>query len=131
MSKQSNAIRYTANTARILLGAAFVFFGFGYFFMTIPAPDTTTVMGQFSAGLAATVYFMPFLKTVEGLCGLMLFFKRTTPLALIVLAPIVVNIALVGIFIDKQALPIAAIITVFGVFLAWFNWDKFAGIFKA
>ncbi|HYD03897.1 MAG TPA: hypothetical protein VEC16_06395 [Alphaproteobacteria bacterium] len=130
-SKENNFLKYTTTVSRILLGAIFVFFGFGYFFMPMPPLDMETKAGQFAAGLAASVYFMPFLKIVEGIAGLMLLFRRWNPLALIILAPIVLNILLYDIFVDTRGLAIGIVIVLLTGFLVWRNWDKYAGLFKA
>lgn len=130
--KEKKGLKYASIAARILLGIVFVVFGFGYFFMKMPPLDTTTPMGQFAAGLLAAGYFFPFLKIVEGICGLMLFFKRWTPLALLVLAPIIIQILLFDIFLASSAeLVIGVVVAALAIFLAWCNWEKYAALFEA
>ena len=131
-SSESKAKRYTANTARIFLALIYFVFGFGYFLM--PEPDMSMFPPKavaFMAGLAATGYFFPFLKIVEGICGFMLFFKRWTPLSLLILAPITINILLYGIFIDRSGLPMHIPMVASSIYLMWYNFDKYAPIFKA
>jgi hypothetical protein len=131
-SQESKAKRYTANTARIHLALIYFVFGFGYFLM--PEPDMSMFPPKavaFMAALLATGYFLPFLKIVEGICGFMLFFKRWTPLSLLILAPITINILLYGLFIDPSGLPMHAVMVAASVYLMWYNWDKYAPLFKA
>lgn len=128
--KENKGLYYTSIGARILLGLAFLVFGFGYFFMKDMPMDVTTPAGKFFSALLATGYFMPFLKTVEGVAGFMLFFKRWTPLALLILAPIIIQIILYGIFLDSSGLVIGVVCALLAAFLAWYNWDKYAGLFK-
>ncbi len=128
--KENKTLKYCAIIARFLLGLVFFVFGFGYFFMGDMPIDVKTPAGQFAAGLLATGYFFPFLKIVEGIAGLMLFFKRTTPLALLVLAPIIIQIVLFGIFLDQSGLPVGFLCAVFAVFLGWYNWDKYSKLFE-
>jgi len=128
--KESKIIKYTAITARVLLGLVFFVFGFGYFFMGEMPIDVKTPEGQFAAALLATGYFFPFLKIVEGIAGLMLFFKRWTPLALLILAPIIIQILLYDIFLGPSGLIIGIVCVVLAAFLAWYNWDKYAALFK-
>ncbi len=129
--KENKTLQYTSTIARILLGIIFFLGGFSYFFMKEIPLDLTTPGGQFASALISTGYFFVFLKLVEGVAGFMLFFKRWTPLALLILAPIILNILLYGIYLDSAALVTGVVMTVFAVFLAWCNWDKYAGLFEA
>lgn len=131
MAKESKTLHYTATGARILLGLVFFVFGFGYFFMGDVPLDTTTPGGQFAAALIATGYFFTFLKIIEGVAGFMLFFKRWTPLALVILAPIVVNILMYAVFLAPEGIVISVLLVVLEAFLAWYNWDKYAPLFSA
>jgi uncharacterized membrane protein YphA (DoxX/SURF4 family) len=129
--KQSKGLRYSVTGARILLGLIFFVFGGMYFFMKMPVPDTTTAMGKFSEGLMASGYFMPFLKGTETLMGLLLLLNRFTPVALLVLAPIMLNILLFHSFLEPSGLPIALLNVALALFLAWANWAKYKGLFEA
>ncbi len=129
--EQSKALRYTATGSRILLGLVFFVFGFGYFFMPKMPIDMTTVAGQFASALLATGYFFPVLKVIEGIAGFMLFFKRWSALSLIILTPIIIQILLYDIFLDRSGLIIGVVCVILAGFLAWCNWDKYEGLFKA
>lgn len=133
---ENKKLKYTYNIARIILALVFFVFGFSYFFTPAESMvlDLNTSSGQFMSALLATGYFLPFLKFVEGLAGFMLFFKRWTPLALIVLAPIIINIALANTLlapISSFGIGIALAIVVIAVFLAWYHRDKYAPLFRA
>jgi len=107
--------------ARVLLGL--VFFGAGVAaFVTHFAtpPDLPLALQTFNQGLAASIYFMPFLKAVETLCGLLLLLNMWVPLALVVLAPIIINIALVHAFLAPEGLVLAGILVVLEAYLAFF-----------
>lgn len=93
--------------------------------------DLNTPGGRYMAALLATGFFMPFLKVVEGICGLMLFSKRWTPLALLILAPIIIQIVLYALFLDPTGLVISALCAGLAGYLAWYHWDKYEGLFKA
>lgn len=81
--------------ARILLGLLFFVFGLNGFLNFIPAPPMEDpVVLAFMGGLMGTGYFFPFLKAIEVLCGLALLSGFYVPLALVVLAPITLNIVL-------------------------------------
>jgi putative oxidoreductase len=127
---ESKALKYTALTARILLGLVFVVFGFGYFFMGDMPIDISTPAGKYASGLLASGFFFPFLKIVEGIAGLMLFFRRWTPLALLILAPIIIQILFYDIFLDSSGLIVGIVVTILAIFLGWYNWDKYKGLFE-
>lgn len=105
--------------ARLLLG--FVFFASGIaFFLTTPPPMEGAI-AKFFEGMAATGYFFNLLKVTEIVCGLMLLSGYFVPLALVVLAPIVLNIFLVHFFIAQDGLIIAIALGVLEVYLAFFS----------
>lgn len=107
--------------ARVLLGL--VFFGSGIFgFISHFAfpPDLPANLLEFVKGLTASSYFLPFLKGTEIVCGAMLLSGRFVPLALVVLAPIIINIVLTHLFLAPSGLPLALVIAALEVYLAFF-----------
>lgn len=106
--------------ARILLGLIFFVFGLNGFLHFIPTPPMTGPIADFFNGMMASGYFFPLLKGTEVLCGLFLLIGAFVPLALVVLAPIVVNILCVHIFLAPEGLPMAAVIAVLMVYLSFF-----------
>jgi uncharacterized membrane protein YphA (DoxX/SURF4 family) len=107
--------------ARSILG--FVFFGAGLFGLIKgmqPPPDLPESMKTFIAGMTASVYFFPFLKSAETICGLMLLTGMYVPLALVVLAPIILNIFLVNAFMVPSGLPLAIVLGALEIYLAFF-----------
>lgn len=107
--------------ARVLLGL--VFFGSGVFaFISHFAfpPDLPANLLTFVNGLVASHYFMPFLKGTEIACGLLLISGAFVPLALIVLAPIIINIFLTHLFLAPSGVPLALIIGALEIYLAFF-----------
>lgn len=107
--------------ARLLLG--FVFFGAGMAGLLTPPPpmdDLPEALKTFTAGLMAAKYFMPFLKVTEVVCGAFLLSGFFVPLALVVLAPIVLNIFLTHLFLAPSGLVLAVVILVLEVYLAFF-----------
>jgi uncharacterized membrane protein YphA (DoxX/SURF4 family) len=110
--------------ARLLLG--FVFFASGIMGLMMwinkspMPPDLPERLVIFNKGLEASIYFMPFLKIVETLCGAMLLVGWFVPLALVVLAPVILNIFLVHSFLAPSGLPLAIILGLLMVYLAFF-----------
>lgn len=80
--------------ARVLLGLIFLVFGANKLLHFIPQPPMPAAALPFITGLAASGYLITTLAIVEIAAGALLLAGRFVPLALTLLAPIVVNIAL-------------------------------------
>lgn len=104
---------------RVLLGALFLFGGIAFFFTT--PPPLTGDMATFFAGLAASKYFFLLLKGTEIACGALLVSGFFVPLALVVLAPISLNIFLVHAFLEPSGLPTAIAIGAAMIYLSFFS----------
>jgi uncharacterized membrane protein YphA (DoxX/SURF4 family) len=105
--------------ARILVGLIFFVFGLNGFFNFIPAPAHTGSAGAFLGGLAASGYFFPFLKLTETIAGAALLANRYVPLALAVLAPVVLNIFAFHVALEPESAAVAVVLLGLEVFLAW------------
>ena len=104
---------------RVLLGLIFAASGIA-FFLTTPPPMEGPI-ADFFKGMMATHYFFYLLKGCEILCGLALISGFFVPLALVVLAPIVLNILLVHAFLLPSGLPLALVLVVAEIYLALFS----------
>jgi hypothetical protein len=90
----------------------FVVFGSNIFLHFIPMPPfPATLAGDFSKALMEShyVYVVGFLQ-VAG--GLLLLIGRYVPLGLTLLGPVIVNILLFHIFLDRAGLPMALVVSV-------------------
>ncbi len=105
--------------AQALLGLVFFVFGLNGFFEFLPMPEMGAEAGAYMGGLAATGYFFPVLKTVEVVSGLLLLLRLFSPLALVLLAPIVVQILLFHVYLDPAGLPMAIVITLLAAYLGF------------
>src|SRR5688500_4753387 len=91
------------HAARILLGLLFLFASVTYFLNLIPPPtELPDAVMAFNGGLAGTRYFFPLLKGTELVAAVLLLANRFVPLALVLLAPIVVNIVLFHAFLAPE-----------------------------
>lgn len=108
--------------SRILLGLIFFAFGLmGLFNVFEPPKELPEKLQAFNAGLAASGYFFQLLKGTEAVCGLLLLLGWFVPLALVVLAPIVLNIFLVHVFLAPDGLPVAVVVGVLTAYLSFFS----------
>jgi len=113
---------------RTLMGLLFLFGSVFYFLMAmgiVPTPPMEGPVKTFNEGLAASGYFFNLLKITEFICGLLLVTGRFVPLALVILSPIVINILMVHIFLDRSGLPVAAFLVLATLFLAYCYRDAF------
>jgi len=113
-------MRIAAIIVRVLMGLMFVFSAAVYFFKLMPVPEMTGPIKTFNEGLAASGYFMPFLKGVETIAGLALIVGLFVPLATVVILPITVNIFLVHLFLAPEGIPIAIFMFGGNLFLAYY-----------
>ena len=88
----SNRLHLLPLIARVLLGLIFFVFGLNGFLGFLPQPPLPEGAGAFIGSLIATGYLFPLLKGTEVLAGALLLSNRFVPLALTLLAPILVNI---------------------------------------
>lgn len=79
--------------SRLLLGLLFAVFGLNGFLNFIPMPPPTGVAGQFMGALFVSKYLLV-VFALELIAGALLLANRFVPLALAMLAPILVNIVL-------------------------------------
>jgi uncharacterized membrane protein YphA (DoxX/SURF4 family) len=119
-------MRHLPTIARIFFGLVFLASGIAGFFVTMP-PDAP----EFGRALMNTGYMFQFIKVVELLCGLLLVLNRFVPLALTVLAPIVINIFAFHLFLDLKDIAPAIILAALEIYLAWVYRDSFRPMLAA
>ena len=79
--------------SRILLGLMFLVFGLNGFLHFIPAPMPTGIAGQYIGALFVS-HYLAVVFALELAAGVLLLANRFVPAALVILAPILVNIVL-------------------------------------
>lgn len=113
---------------RWLLGLIFVVFGLNGFFPVIPIPELEPSGRQFMDILieSGMIYSI---KAFEVLGGLLVLNRRTTPLGLVLLGPIVVGIVLFHLFLAPATITLALIASVVWAVLIWHDRERFRGLF--
>lgn len=128
----SDAIRSKFPTvARIFLGLIFFVFGLNGFLQFIPQPPLAEPAGAFMGALAATGYMFPLIKGTEVVAGLLLLSGRFVPLALVLLAPVIVNIALFHVVLAPANMVMVVALLALETYLAWAYRDAFRGVLQA
>ena len=111
-----------APVTRVLLGLIFSGFGLNGLLQIVPPPTAQGAAAVFMGGLTASRYFFPLLFITYLFAGAALLVGRFVPLALTVLAPIIVNILIMHLFVpsSKAEMCLAVLVTVLEMYLAWF-----------
>jgi len=117
--------------SRITLGLIFCLSGINHFFSLLPMPAMTGSTAAFYDGLRQTGYFFPLLGLVELAAGAMLVAGRRIPLALAIVAPVVLNMAVFHAVLAPQGLGIAIVAVAATIYLARRNRAAFRGMLAA
>jgi uncharacterized membrane protein YphA (DoxX/SURF4 family) len=117
--------------ARVLLGLIFTVFGLNGFLHFLPMQAMDGPAGAFAGALAATGYMFPLIKVTEIVAGVLLLVGRLPAFALLLLAPIVVNIVAFHAFLAPAGLGLGLVVTALGIFLARQYWTAFSPVFQS
>ena len=116
-----------------LLGLIFFVFGLNGFLKFLEMPEMTGDAATYMGGLATAGYFFPVLKIVEVTAGFLLLVRKLPGLALVLLAPVVVQIFLFHSFLDPnpQSLVTATILIACEAYLGFVVYaDRFKGVLR-
>jgi uncharacterized membrane protein YphA (DoxX/SURF4 family) len=116
---------------RSLLGLVFFVFGLNKFLHFIPNPPEPAPAADLFGALFRAGYFIPMLATTETISGALLLTGMLVPLALVLLAPVIVNIFMFNLFLAPANLPIAIVLVALEVILAWIHRAAFASLFSS
>lgn len=114
---------------RIILGITLVVFGSNKFLHFIPLPPPTGSAADFMDSLGATGYIFPFVGLLEVGIGIMLLLKKWVAFALILLAPISINIFLFHLFLAIPGMGVAIAVLLFNVILIYKHWKQYTPLF--
>jgi hypothetical protein len=122
-------MKITIVIARFLLGLIFLVFGLNGFLHFIPASLPSGTAGQFVGALFVSNYLVV-VFLLQIVAAILLLTNRYIPLALTLLAPVIVNILLFHALMLPSGLPLALVATVlwFVVFLSVRS--AFAGLWQ-
>lgn len=115
--------------ARIVLGIMLLVFGANKFLHFIPMEAPTGSAGEFMNSLGATGYIFPVVGILEVMIGAMLLLKKWVAFALILLAPISINILLFHMFLDIPGISVALLIVVINAILIYKHWQQYKPLF--
>jgi len=126
----SSITKHAPTAARLVLGLLFTVFGLNGFLGFMPPPPLSEAGGAFLGALAATGYMFPLIKGTEMVSGLLLLANRQVPLALTLLAPLVVNIVAFHAFLSPGGIEAGLLALGVGLYVAWTHREAFAPMFR-
>jgi uncharacterized membrane protein YphA (DoxX/SURF4 family) len=131
LPRGSNAARWVTIIIRVLLGLMFLVFGLNGFLNFMPAPkdmpqDIMAVMGALmKAG------YMTVVSGAEVLIAVMLLTNRFVPLALAMLAPILVGILTFHVAMQPATIGPGIVVAAMELYLAWAYRGAFRSMLRA
>jgi putative oxidoreductase len=123
-------MKTTSTIARYLAGVIFLVFGLNGFLHFIPLPPPSGVAGQFMGALYVS-HYLTLVFGLQVIAAVLLLANRFVPLALAVLAPVLVNILAFHALMAPSGLPLALFVTVLCALIFVDVRTAFAGLFQA
>ena len=124
-------MKVVVTIVRLLLGAIFVFFGSNLLFHFLPNPAMPPGPLKDFNTVLSTSHYIEVVGFFQVLPGLLLLVNRYVPLALALLAPMLVNIFATHILVAHSGLfPVPVIVALMWAFLFWRNRSAFAPLFQ-
>ena len=123
-------MKTTTMIARILLGLTFLIFGINGLVQFIEFPTPSGVARQFMSALVIS-HESVVIMGLQVVGGALLLSNRFVPLALFVLAPMMLNILFFHFFMDPGGIPRALVVLVLWVLAALGFPDMFLVLFRA
>ena len=122
-------MKIIATIARFLLGFIFLVFALNGFLHFIPASLPSGTAGQFVGALFVSNYLVV-VFLLQLISAVLLVINRFVPLALVLLAPIIVNILLFHLLMAASGLALAIVVTVLWIVVFLSARSAFAGLWQ-
>lgn len=131
---KKSATRFFPHIARVLMGLAFLFFGIMGILMAcgvMKAPDNMPEDIKTVNGALAKAGYIIVVSVTQALVGILLLINRFVPLALALIAPILVGILTFHIAMQPAGIVPGAILSLLELYLAWSYRTAFCPMLKA
>ncbi len=115
--------------ARIVLATILIVFGSNKFLHFMPMFQDTGRATNLFNGIINSGYLFPVLGILEMLVGFLLITKKAVPFALIVLAPISINIILFHLFLFPKGIFFGLIVFLLNIYLVKKYWHRYKNLF--
>ena len=130
IEKENPVMRIASVVARYLAGMIFLVMGLNGYLNFIPLPPPGGVAGQFMAALYLSHYLWV-IFAFQLIGGLLLLVNRYVPLAVAVLAPVIVNILTFHFLMAPSGLPLALFVTILWALIFIDVRPAFSGLFQS
>jgi hypothetical protein len=122
-------MKTVSTIARYLAGLIFLVFGLNGFLSFIHLPPPEGIAAQFMGTLYAS-HYLRVIFAFQVIPGILLLANRFVPLALAMLAPVIVNILTFHALVAPGGLPLALFVAVLWVAVFVHVREAFAGLFQ-
>ncbi len=123
-------MRAVSTIARYLAGVIFLVFGLNGFLHFIPLPPPEGIAGQFMGALFVS-HYLSLIFGVQVIGAALLLANRYVPLALAILAPVIVNILSFHALMAPSGIPQAVVVAILWLLIFLGVRPAFAGLFQA
>jgi putative oxidoreductase len=123
-------MKIAAAIARYLLAITFLVFGLNGFLNFIPQPPMQPGPGAQFIGAMAQTHYLVFVCGLQLIVGLLFLVNRYVPLALTLIAPVIVNILLFHGLMDPGGIGAGLFVIILWLILAHSVRSAFAGILQ-
>jgi putative oxidoreductase len=123
-------MRTVSTIAQYLAGVIFLVFGLNGFLHFIPFPPPSGVAGQFMGALFVSHYLVV-IFALQVIAGVLLLVNRYVPLAVAILAPVIVNILCFHALMAPSGLPLALFVALLWAAIFIDVRPAFSGLFQS
>lgn len=115
----------------VLLAIVFINAGLDKFFHYMPVPENLPeALVRNGMAISEVGWLLPLIATAELTGGLLILFRRTRALGVLVLFPVVVGIMLTNTLVDTSGLVVALPVFVMLLWIIYENREKYLGLVR-
>ena len=116
--------------ARVFMGLVFLVFGLNGFLHFIPQPKTLPDgVIAFLGAMMNTRYFLPLVFGTQVVVGVLLLVNRFVPLALVMIAPVIVHILAFHLYLQPGGIGPGVLVLLLEIYLVRCYWSSLRSIF--
>jgi hypothetical protein len=130
VEKENQVMKTASVVARYLAGVIFLVMGLNGFLHFIPFPPPPGIAGQFMGALYVSHYLWV-IFAFQVIAGVLLLANRYVPLAVALLAPVIVNILTFHALMAPSGLPLALFVAVLWAVIFIDVRPAFSGLFQS
>ena len=115
----------------VIFGLLLINGGLSKLFNYMPVPqDLPEALVKDNLAFMEIAWLMPLVAVAEILGGVLVLFKKTRALGILIVFPVMVGVLLIHLFVDRTNLPIAVVIWAIMLWIIYENREKYLGLLK-